>query len=177
MTDDNYSDWEDSNQKDYEINEEVITTDEVYQMFMAQQEQLQDTSRFLQLVLETMKQQHSPPADYQPFFIHMASKLQAINNQHHSIQKLLENQGNDIKSLDRLSDGLKDLKRTLNAQTKTFQELLGWRLAGLIALLVVPIGIGLMITLYFLIVQSNSTLEKKFDQFSTRSEKIWKKVK
>jgi hypothetical protein len=57
VDEDNDSDWEENNDFD-----EVISSNEVYEMFASQQQQLQDTGKFLQLVLEVMQQKNSPPS-------------------------------------------------------------------------------------------------------------------
>jgi hypothetical protein len=175
MEQENYSEWEQYNEEE---SEEVVAVTEVYELFMIQQQQLQDTSKFLQLVSETMQQTNSPPRDYQPLFVQLASKLQAISNQNQSIQKVLASQENQLKSLDRLDNGLKESRKTLSVLTKSCQELLGWQAKTSVFMVAIPLGLSLLVIgSYILMSQRNDALEQKIDLLNVRSEKILKKSK
>jgi hypothetical protein len=172
MNEDNNSDWEEDDEFD-----EAFSTNEVYEMFVSQQQQLKDTSKFLQLVLEVMQQKNSPPPDYQPLLMEVINKLQLLNKQHQLTKGNLESLEKSIKSINQFRDSFKEINSTINIQSQKIQELIRWRIALQIAIIVIPATIGLFISLYLLIVQNNSILEKKIDQINTRNEQIWKKVK
>jgi DNA repair exonuclease SbcCD ATPase subunit len=166
-----HSDWDEYHEQ------ELLSPTKVYEMLMAQQQQLQEVSMVLLSVMEALKQKASPAPDYQPYFRQMESRLQTMNNQYQSIQKLLENQGENIKSIDQLGNNLQEIKKTLNTQSKTLQDFLGWRMIVQITFVIGLSGLSLLIGSYFLNISSNSALEKKLDQINIRSEQIWKKIK
>jgi valyl-tRNA synthetase len=79
--------------------------------------------------------------------------------------------------LEKLDNTISQLRKEVHKQSEQLADFPSWKLVVQISFVFAFLVVCAMFSSYYIIIPSNSSLEKKIDQVNNRNEQIWKKVK